>query len=56
MRVLSAFGDEPPTTTIVERQDGQTILHVVSGEELSYWLTQYRLGELFRSNELESMR
>ena len=54
--LLDAFGDEPPTTTIVERQDGETVLQVVSGEEPSYWLTQYRLGELFRSNELESMR
>jgi len=52
---LDAFRDEVPTTTVVERQEGQTILRVVSGEELSYWLQQYTLGELYRSNELESM-
>jgi predicted ATPase len=52
---LDAFGDEPPTTTIVERHEGQTILRVVSGEELSYWLKQYTLGEMFRSKELEAL-
>ena len=53
---LSAFGSDPPTTTVVERQDGQTVLRVVSGESLSYWLKDYTLGELYRSSELEAMR
>ncbi len=53
---LDAFGENVPTTTVVERQEGQTILRVVSGEELSYWLKQYTLGELFRSKELEAMK
>lgn len=53
---LDAFGEDVPTTTVVERQEGQTVLRVVSGEELSYWLKQYTLGELYRSKELEAMR
>ena len=53
---LDAFGDDVPTTTVVERQEGQTTLHVVSGEDLSYWLKQYTLGELYRSRELEAMK
>lgn len=53
---LDAFGDDVPTTTVVERQDGQTLLRVVSSDELSYWLKQYTLGELYRSKELESMQ
>ena len=53
---LDAFGDEVPTTTVVERREGQTNLRVVSGEELSYWLKQYTLGELYRSKELETLR
>jgi predicted ATPase len=53
---LDAFRDEPPTTTVVERQDGETQLRVLSGEELDYWLQQYTLGELYRSSELEAMR
>lgn len=53
---LDAFGDDAPTTTIVEREEGQTVLRVVSGGELSYWLKHYTLGELYRSKELEAMR
>jgi predicted ATPase len=53
---LDAFGEDVPTTTVVEREEGQTVLHVVSGESLSYWLKHYTLGELFRSNELEAMK
>jgi predicted ATPase len=53
---LNAFGDDPPTTTVVERRDGETILSVVSGETLSYWLKNYTLGELYRSSELEAMK
>jgi predicted ATPase len=54
--LLDAFGEEVPTTTVVERQAGQTNLRVVSGEDLSYWLKQYTLGDLYRSRELEAMR
>lgn len=53
---LDAFGQDVPATTVVERQEGQTLLRVVSGDELSYWLKQYTLGELYRSKELEAMK
>lgn len=53
---LDAFGEDVPTTTIVERLDGETILRVVAGDELSYWLKQYSLGELYRTRELEAMK
>jgi predicted ATPase len=53
---LDAFGEEVPTTTVVERRDGETQLRVVSGDELTHWLKQYTLGELYRSKELEAMR
>lgn len=53
---LDAFGGEPPTTTVVERVEGQTTLRVIAGDELSYWLDKYTLGELYRSKELEAMR
>lgn len=52
---LDAFGGDVPTTTVVDRQDGQTVLRIVSGDELTYWLQQYTLGELYRSKELEAM-
>jgi len=53
--LLTAFGDDPPTTTVTEWRENETHLKVLSGDELSYWLKNYTLGELFRSNELESM-
>ena len=53
---LDAFGDDPPTTTIVDWAGGETRLRVLNGKELDYWLKQYSLGELYRSNELESMQ
>ena len=53
--LLDAFGDEPPTTTVVEWKDGQTVLRVLAGDRLSYWLKKYTLGELYRSKELEAM-
>jgi predicted ATPase len=53
---LDAFGEDVPTTTVVERREGETIQRVVSGDELSYWLKEYTLGELYRSRELEAMR
>ncbi len=53
---LDAFGTEPPTTTVAEWLNGETILRVVSGDDLGYWLDKYTLGELFRSKQLESMQ
>lgn len=52
---LDAFRDDPPTTTVVERHEGATLLRTVSGEDLEYWLQEYTLGELYRSNQLETM-
>jgi predicted ATPase len=53
--LLDAFGDEPPTTTVVEWQGGQTGLRVLHGDNLDYWLKKYTLGELYRSWQLEAM-
>ncbi len=53
--LLDAFRDEPPTTTVVEWRDGQTVLRVLAGDRLAYWLKKYTLGELYRSKELEAM-
>lgn len=53
--LLDAFGAEPPTTTVVEWKDGQTMLRVLTGDQLTYWLKKYTLGELYRSTELETL-
>jgi predicted ATPase len=52
---LDAFKGEPPTTTIAHWADGATQLTTVDGEELRRWLSEYSLGALFRSGELEGM-
>lgn len=54
-QLLDAFADEPPTTTVAQSIDGETRLSVIDGEELRRWLTEYSLGALFRSGELEGM-
>jgi len=53
---LNAFGDGAPTTTVVECREGETVLRVLSGDTLAYWLKDYTLGELYRSSELEAMK
>jgi predicted ATPase len=53
--LLAAFTGEPPTTTVAQWSEGATRLDVVDGEELRRWLSQYSLGALFRSGELEGM-
>ncbi|VAX38854.1 hypothetical protein MNBD_PLANCTO02-3327 [hydrothermal vent metagenome] len=52
---LDAFGKEPPTTTVVELQEGETKLRLIADEDLDYWIKNYTLGELQRSGELEAM-
>jgi predicted ATPase len=50
---LDAFGENPPTTTVLECRQGQTRLETLSGERLDYWLQAYSLGKLFASGALE---
>jgi predicted ATPase len=52
---LDAFGDTPPTTTVAKWIDGETNLNTLDGEALRYWLSEYSLGKLYRSGELESL-
>jgi predicted ATPase len=54
-QLLDAFTDKNPTTTVTKWQDGETVLHNLSGDDLAYWLKEYTLGTLFKSGELESM-
>lgn len=52
---LDAFSDQKPVTTVAQWHDGETDLKVLDGEELNYWLSNYTLGSLFASGELENM-
>ncbi len=52
---LDGFSREtPPTTTILEMEDGQTRLKAVRPDELADWLQDYSLGTLYRSRTLEN--
>ena len=44
-----------PTVSVAENRGGETLLRVLEGEELQYWLKRYTLGDLFRTTELEQM-
>jgi predicted ATPase len=52
---LDAFADVKPVTTVASWLNGETRLKVLDGEELNYWLSNYTLGSLFISGELENM-
>lgn len=52
---LDAFGTTRPTTTVAKWANGETTLQTLRDEDLSYWLQEYSLGNLFRSGELEQM-
>lgn len=54
-QLLDAFTATPPTTTVARCIDGETHLSVIDGDELRRWLSEYSLGALFRSGELEGM-
>jgi len=51
---LDAFGDNPPTTTVAQWQNGETHLKVLDGERLAKWLKHYSMGSMFMSGELEA--
>lgn len=55
-QILDAFSDiTRPTTTIVQWVNGETTLKTLKDETLEYWLKEYKLGNLFKSGELEEM-
>lgn len=53
---LDAFGhDAPLSTTVMELADGKSQLHMPTESELRHWLSEYSLGEIFRSGTLEGL-
>jgi len=51
---LDAF-TETPSVTVLDWSTGKTVLRKPSRENLDRWLAAYKLGEVFRSGELEAM-
>jgi len=52
---LDAFGDFMPVTSVVQWENGETVIRRLEEERLLYWLKEYSLGKLFTSGELEEM-
>jgi len=52
---LDAFTEKDASTTVLLNQDGKTVLRKTEGEQLRKWLERYRLGDLWRSGELEDL-
>ncbi len=53
---LDGFSKEtPPTTTLMELEDGQSRMKTVRPDELADWLQDYSLGTLYRSRTLENL-
>ena len=52
---LTACSDCIPCTSVIQWQDGASIIHQISEEKLTFWLQDYTLGTLFSTGELEGM-
>lgn len=52
---LDAFRDTVPTTTVCLWENGETVLRVLDGKDLEYWLKEYTLGEFAFSGALEAV-
>jgi predicted ATPase len=52
---LDAITPFNPTITVVEAQNAETHIQNVAKDTLDHWLKGYTLGELFRSNGLETI-
>ena len=52
---LDAFDDEPPTTTIVTKENAETVLKTIAGEELKRWIDDYSLSKFVFSGEADAV-
>lgn len=54
--LIDALSDQPDSVVVCEKHDGQTRMNRLNRIELSKWLKEYRLGELWTSGELGGIR
>jgi predicted ATPase len=52
---LDAFNDEPPTTTIVNKDRAETVLKTIAGDELKRWIDDYSLSKFVFSGEADAV-
>jgi predicted ATPase len=53
---LDAITPFEPVTTVVEARNSETSVRNIPKEQLDHWLKGYTLGELFRTNGLETVK
>ncbi len=54
--LVDALNDNPQSIVICEKNNGQTEMRRLDGEETAKWLEEYRLGHLWTSGELGGNR
>jgi predicted ATPase len=54
--LVDALTDHPESVVICEKHSGCTTMHRLNKEDLSVWLKEYSLGQLWRSGELGGTR
>ncbi|MDE0441566.1 MAG: AAA family ATPase, partial [Gammaproteobacteria bacterium] len=54
--IVDGLTDSPESVVVCEKHDGATRLKRLDADELSHWLQNYRLGDLWSSGELGGNR
>jgi predicted ATPase len=54
--LVDALTEHPEYVVVVEKHDGQTTLNRLDAGELSHWLCEYRLGQLWTRGEIGGTR
>ncbi len=55
-RLIEAFSDMPESVIVCEKENGSSTLRRLSAEQLSLWLKEYSLGELWTKGQLGGTR
>jgi predicted ATPase len=54
--LIDALSEQPESVLICEKHDGQTQIKRLNRDDLSHWLTDYRLGQLWMRGEIGGTR
>ena len=54
--LVEAFHDQPEAIVVCEKHNGQTRMERLNRDELSTWLKDYRIGDLWMSGQLGGVR
>ncbi len=54
--LVDALSEQPESVVVVEKHDGQTTMRRLNANELSVWLKDYRLGQLWTRGDIGGTR